>query len=934
MSSSAAFVIGIDLGTTNCALAYANLADADASGVPRVRRLSIPQLVAEGEIGNLDTLPSFLYLAAPEERASGRFDLPWAPAPDRVTGVWARDEGALRPGRLVASAKSWLCHPAVDRHAPILPWDADPAERVCSPVDASAAYLAHLRDVWNHGVAAGVDAWRFERQDIVLTVPASFDEEARELTVEAARSIGVEALTLQEEPTAALHAWIASHRTALGRHLRDGDTILVCDVGGGTTDFTLVIARARGDDLAFERVAVGDHLLLGGDNLDVALARDLEAQIGGPVLTMRQRQALRRQTSAAKERLLAPEAPARVTLSVLGAGGSVIGGARTAVLDADLVRRTLEDGFLPVTALAARPAQAPRSGLRELGLPYEPDPAMTRHLAAFLVEAGGAADPVRPDVVILNGGFFAPAVARDRMIAVIRRWFERPGGDWTLRVLANESPATAVAEGAAAYGLVRRGFGLPIGGGSPRVFYVGIQAPGGGEDSERVRAVCVLPRGTEEGTRLAVASDFEVVANRPRAFSLWSSRTRRDALGDVVSLVRSEVHGHAPLVAELRYGKRSRSATLPVRLEVAFTEVGTLELWLAARETDHRWRLRFELRGASQDRDASAGGETAAIVDAAALDRARAAVVHTFGPSPDGAGLRPEELPGTLETALGLGRHAWPVAAIRPVADALLEHAAGRHASTRHEARWLNLVGFCLRPGFGATLDDWRMSQTRRVYLAGLGFPSDVQCQAEWLVLWQRLAGGLSAGQQQDVYQRYGPPLAASLERRGKRLPPQVERETWRLLASLERLSAKVRSELGDRLVARLEQQRDSASLWWALGRVAARTPVYGPLDTVVPPARAAAWLERVMGWELPALEALSALVDVAALTGDAARDLEEALRAQVEEALQRAGAPPHLAARLRDPLVATRADLQRRYGESLPEGLALAGAGGALAYP
>ena len=928
MTSAARFVVGIDLGTTNSALAYADLAAIEAGGTPRVERFAVPQLVREGEVATAETLPSFLYFPSPEERSRGRLALPWSPDPDRIAGAWARDHGALLPGRLVSSAKSWLCHSGVDRRAAILPWEAEPADRVISPVRASAEYLGHLREAWNSIVAAGRDELRLERQDIVLTLPASFDEEARELTLEAARAAGFAQLTLQEEPTAALYAWLAAHREHWAEHLRGGDAVLVVDVGGGTSDFTLVAVQERDGGLAFERVAVGDHLLLGGDNLDLALARRAESQLSG-ALSLRQRNALRHQVTAAKERLLGEKPPDEVPVTVLGSGRAVVGGAQTVTLRAEDVRRLLLEGFLPLVRVDERPKRDARTGLRELGLPYEPDPAVTRHLARFLVEAGeGTA--VRPDVVLLTGGFFAPAIARARAIEAIRSWFAAAEAGWSPRVLVNESPATAVAEGAAHFGLARRKLGVRIGGGSPRAYYLGLQAPGAGDDGA-LPGICILPRGTEEGTHEPLSDRvFEVVANRPRAFSLWSARTGHHALGELTTLDPELMHRHAPLVTELRYGKRTRAATLPVQLDVRYTELGTLELWLAARDTEHRWRLEFALRGAGRESDEgshpAAVTEPAAVVDPQAVATAVAEIASAFGPSAAAAAAAPlDQIGSRLENALGLGRHAWPLAAIRPLADALLEHADGRRRSPRHEARWANLLGFCLRPGYGATTDDFRMTQVRRIYLSGIAFPADVQCQVEWLVLWQRLAGGLSPGQQQDLQQRYGPPLVASVERKGKRLAPQVERESFRLLAALERLPQTTRATAGELVMGRLEKQPGDASLWWSLGRIGARVPVYGPLNHVVAPGRVAKWLERIAGLEKISTEACAAVADLAALTGDGARDVSVEARDLASRLLRDAGASASVLARLQEPQDASRAELQRRYGESLPEGLTLA---------
>ncbi|MCU0255310.1 MAG: hsp70 family protein [Vicinamibacterales bacterium] len=916
------YVIGIDLGTTNSAVAYADLRDQAVRGVPRVRVFDVPQLAAPGEVTSLPTLPSFLYLLSAEDRASGRFALPWAPDPAEAVGVWARDQGALVPGRLVSSAKSWLCHDAVDRRARILPWGGDDPHDGRSPVEASTAYVAHVQAAWNHCMASGPagEAARFDRQMVVLTVPASFDEEARELTVEAAR---VEHLALVEEPTAALYAWIAARQgRRLSESLRDGDHLLVCDVGGGTTDFTLVSVRFEADgEPRFERTAVGTHLLLGGDNLDLAIVRHVEEKLGRPRLTLRQQQALRRQCADAKERLLGPPPVERVAVSVLGAGASVVGGALSTAITRDEVLALLVDGFLPPCGLDASPVSERRAGLRELGLPFAGDAAITRHLAAFLRTAGGEAGPVRPDVVLFNGGFFTPHESRDRLASIIASWFD--GQDqqpaWAPRVLANGSPATAVAEGAAYFGLVRHGLGVRIGGGSPRAYFLALGD--GSPAGDAPRAICVLPRGAQEDTAWRIEDRaFTVATNRPLSFTLLSSLTAADAVGDIVDGGAPALHRHSPLVTELRFGKRTRQADVRVLLEVRFTELGTLELWLAAPDTGHRWRLRFQVRASTSD--AAGGDETGAGVDAGAIEGARALLRATFGADPASP---PDTLMARLEATLGFGKHAWPLSAVRPLADLLIELVEGRARSAAHEARWLNLFGYCLRPGFGAVLDDWRMTQARRLYLAGLAFPADVQCQSEWLVLWQRLAGGLTPGQQQEMFDRHVAVLGMG-GRKARRLPPQVERETVRLLASLEHVPAARRAALGDDLLARWRKDRRNATLLWAIGRVGARVPLHGPLNTVVPPLRTQAWLEALLGSPLASDEFVDAVAQLGARTGDPARDLDEELCARAHAQLVAAGAPASSLLGLVEIHARSARETMRAYGESLPEGLRLAG--------
>ncbi|MGE5359836.1 MAG: Hsp70 family protein [Bacteroidales bacterium] len=939
----AAYLIGVDLGTTNSALAFVHHTERLRGGRPTVRRFAIRQMVRPGEFEARDTLPSFLYFPTPEEREQDDA------AP--IVGVYARDRGALVPGRQVTSAKSWLCNAAVDRGAAILPWGHGEDDPGFSPIDASSRYLAHLRDSWNTEHPGEDD--RFERQRIVLTVPASFDEEARELTLRAAREAGLEDVTLLEEPLAAFYAWIASHASSFRRHVRDNIRILVCDVGGGTTDFTLIGARTdeSGDGVRFERTAVGEHLLLGGDNLDLALAHRVEAKLPNARLTIHQHQALARLTSAAKERLLTDRGVDRLSIAVPGAGRALVGGRVAADLTREEVLETLLTGFLPAVPPHDMPARGSRTGLREFGLPYATEPAITRHLAAFLTRAAATDDAsvgamVRPDAILFNGGFFVPEAARDAVVRTLESWFRGTDPAWRLEVLTNRNPATAVATGAAYYAFVRGHGGLRVSGGSARAYYVGLRADvnraaDGGATPSPIAAVCVMPRGTEEGTTLPLAGRlFTIATNRPVAFPLFSSTTRRDALGDVVTLEPGEVHEHAPLVTVLRYGKKSRQPDLAVRLSARFTEVGTLELWCESDVSDHRWRLQFELRateqGAAQPEDEEqdeaapddGGAATTAVVEEAAPGRAAERIRRVFSLSAEAPG--PESLVADIESDFGFARQAWPLALIRRLADVLLEVADGRKRAARYEARWLNLTGFCLRPGFGAALDEWRLDQLRRIYLAGLAFPRDLQNQAEWLVLWQRVAGGLTVGQQQELYQRHRAPLGVGGKKEAKRVNPQVEREGWRLLASLERLPSSNRASLGSQLLARIGKQPGNASLLWALGRLGARIPAYGPLDRVVPATAAAAWidalLERDRHGSRQSDEApiAAAVAQMAARTGDPHRDIDDGLRARVLAYLESVGAPADDLMRVREYLPPALSDGLRLFGETMPDGLRL----------
>ena len=810
------YLIGIDLGTTNSVVAYIDTQHVDERG-SAIHVFPVPQLVEHGEVRTLPTLPSFLYFPTEDELSAGAVSATWDEDPPMVTGVLAREQGALVPSRQVSSAKSWLSYPGVDRRARILPAQAEPPQPMISPVEASARYLMHLRDAWN-GEIGTVAEMRFEHQEIVLTVPASFDEDARELTVEAARSAKFDKLTLLEEPLAAFYAWIASNRRSPAgdcnsKDLRDGDLILICDIGGGTTDFSLVRSRLINGELQFERTAIGEHLLLGGDNLDFALARLVEEKLKAE-LTLRQRYALRRVCCAAKEQLLSDSSMEHVPVTILGSGRAVVGQALSVDLTREDVLQILTAGFLPITAPDEMPAHGRSTGLRELGLPYASDPAITKYLAAFLTQAAVAMNTssanhrmARPDAVLFNGGFCAPAVTRDRIVEAISAWFGGVQSGWRPRVLNNEAVESAVARGAAHYGRVRRGAGLRVRAGNARTYYIGLPSDNG------LQGICVLPAGIEEGTTLPLLNrEFSVLANRPVSFTLYSSRTRHDAHGEVASLDEADVHRHAPLGTLLRYGKKLRELYLIVRIGASFTEVGTLELWCESRDTQHRWRLQFELRNeeAHTEKLDTANPQpvptrsSGVMTSDAAIETAAQLIRDVFGSSAGGEDSAPETLANQMEGALGTKRDSWPLPAIRRFGEVLIEVAAGRKKSPRHEVRWLNLSGFCLRPGFGVPGDDLHVKHVRAITSNEAVFADDLQCQVERLVLLRRIAGGINASEQQALYRKL---TSRAGHRKKSRLNRQLEYEEWRLLASLEQLLGSARASLGNELLAKIRRR-------------------------------------------------------------------------------------------------------------------------------
>ena len=458
-------------------------------------------------------LPSFLYLPGDHELPPGAARLPWREDSDRIVGEFARFQGAKVPGAWSSSAKSWLCHPGIDREAAILPWGSPPENKKVSPVEATADYLRHIRDAWNDAFAKDDEAFRLEDQEVVLTVPASFDEAARELTLQAAKLAQLASITLLEEPQAAFYCWIVCHKDGWQREVRAGELILVCDIGGGTTDFSLITVVETPTGPGFRRVAVGDHLMLGGDNIDLALAHHVEKKLGGARLDSEQWSALRFACRTAKEKLLGDQRPLleRWPVTIAGRGSRIIGGSIQSELTRGEVEAIALDGFFPRVSRGEDPQRTAKLGLQEFGLPFVADPAVPKHLGYFLrqhraeaIEPEGHRPedrPARPDAILFNGGALTPDVVRNRIVDVVTSWFADDPGlpNFSPRVLTNPSLDLAVARGAAYYGVVRRGGGIRIGGGTARSFYVGLETRAADKPW-----LCVVPRDAQEGEEITI----------------------------------------------------------------------------------------------------------------------------------------------------------------------------------------------------------------------------------------------------------------------------------------------------------------------------------------------------------------------------------------------------------------------------------------------
>jgi molecular chaperone DnaK (HSP70) len=945
------YVVGIDLGTTNSAVAFVDTA-ADEW---RVETFVVPQLVAPGVVEARETLPSFHYQRAEAEFAAGTLRFPWSDQdPDYAVGVLARDQGAVAPGRLISSAKSWLCHSGVDRLADLLPWHGAPDVDRLSPVAVSGRYLAHIRAAWNHRFGREP----LEEQEVVLTLPASFDEVARELTIKAAAAAGLPRVVLIEEPQAAIYQWINAHRQNWEQLVRPGQKILICDIGGGTSDFTLIdVAVDSQGKTQFHRVAVGEHLILGGDNLDLALAHHVERKLAGDgKLEPRQWSVLVQRARQVKESLLGDRPPEQLTLSLPAAGSRLIGGAIQVELTRDEVQRLLVDGFFPLISLDEKPLTR-RSGFQEFGLPYAADAAITRYLAAFLTahrftvapaanhsllsaglpvpnaaqpaKAGTPTDPARPDAVLFNGGVFDAPQLRDRMIEVIGSWFAAGAEGWRPQVLENDRRDLAVARGAAYYGMVRRGLGVRIAAGLARSYFMSATTAEGAAS-----AVCILPAGVEEGQSLELAGrEFQLLIRQPVEFPLFVSSTQLVArAGDLSAIDAEQMTALPPIRTVLQSGKKAGAAdSVAVRLHARLSEIGTLELWFSEIAGSRTWKLQFDVRAATRTdlTGHEAVGERAGIVDQALLDACRNLIQQTFGQPVDSERIKPESLLKRLTEATDMPRSAWPPSLLRELWQALFDCEGGRKQSPQHEARWLSLLGFALRPGYGMAVDDWRVAQTRR-RLASLAFNNPTS-RAEWWILWRRIAGGLPDGQQRALAQ---PPLAeirnahrALAKGRGldSRSGTHEAAELWRMLGSLELLGIPDKIELGNLLLDIVPREKvvavQSAAVW-ALGRIGARDPLYGPLNTVVPAEVAAGWAERLMKLPKEPETTPLALMQIARKTGDRYRDVGESIRAKVLAWFGVRSVPSHFAQLVAEGGQLEESEQSLIFGESLPQGL------------
>ncbi|QIL81941.1 hsp70 family protein [Diaphorobacter sp. HDW4A] len=932
---AATHVVGIDLGTSNTVAASVSLTDASIG----IELLQIPQRTAPEEISAQPLLPSVRYHAAIGELGDAAWQKPW-PAMDTsvaspaVVGRWARDLGAAVPSRLVASAKSWLSHTGVDRNAAILPWGAAEDVHKISPVAASASYLAHVKAAWD---AAHTDA-PLAQQIVVLTVPASFDEGARALTLEAARLAGLPQVRLLEEPKAAFHDWLVLQGEQLGAQLKDSKLVLIVDVGGGTTDLTLIRVEPTTDvDAlpALNRIAVGEHLMLGGDNMDLALAHRLEPQFlasGEQRLPATRFAQLVQRCRIAKIQLLAEDVPASVTVTLLGSGSRLMAQTRSAVLTREGVRSWIVEGFLPLVSIGDAPAKR-QGALRGFGLPYPADAAISRHLAQFLSQH--ASDEL-PDTVLLNGGVFHAHALVERLTEQLGQWRGS-----AVRVLHNPHPDWAVARGAAAYGLTLTEAqaacaqhkqpiaALPrIGGGAARSYWLVLR----GQPGTAAQGLCLLPRGTQEGTRITLTGRrFALKLGQAVRFELVSNSHSDQPFqaGQLVTLNGDGWLNLPPLATVLHASETaSKRTSVEVQLQACMTEVGTLEVrCLSSDEIAQSWLLPFDLRAQAGDdvQDDDAAAERSQTQLKAAVEQ----IDHIFGQQAKEVSTKEvRQLRQAIEKILG-PRESWDVAVLRALFDALLARTKRRRRSAEHERVWLNLAGWCLRPGVGAELDDWRIAQIWQLYEQGIAHGKESANWTEWWVFWRRVAAGLNEAQQMQVLEDVAGQMQKAVQQTTQRSAGKSTHGSYedmlRLFAAMEAVPWQYRQEMGQWMLSRLKRADETPQTWWAIGRIAARQPVAANAHLTMPPGPATEFLDATLAQDWRKNEAaMFAAVQIARMTGDRARDVNDAQRTAVLAKLKTSGAPQRWMDLVGSVQEMDAEDHKRSFGDSLPPGLSL----------
>ncbi|WP_153447050.1 Hsp70 family protein [Vibrio algicola] len=933
-TTKAHYLIGIDLGTTNSVLAYCEIQD-DLTHSP-VAIFDIDQLVGPGEVTRKPLLPSFRFHPANNQFQAHDLTLPWenqsvsGDLPQAIIGEWARELGEKVEGRQVSSAKSWLSHDAVDRGSDILPWSSgDDVEKV-SPVVASASYLNHIRQSWNHHHPIH----RLEQQEVVITIPASFDESARNLTLQAAKLAGLPHVHLLEEPQAVCYDWYSRHLDSASDQLANIPSILVCDVGGGTTDLSLISATYTDGNLNLNRIGVGDHLMLGGDNIDLALAHLAEQRLAdmgsnsSKKLNAASLMKLIQQTRKVKEDLLRPDAPEQAKISVLGSGSRLIGGTKSAPISKQEIHQIVLDGFFPLTE-KEEISQKRRTAMVEFGLPYAADAAVSRHIAEFI--QNHSPDKQIPSGLLLNGGVFNSELVENRMVDLLSQWQGSP-----ITLLDNPSPDLSVAFGAVAYAKARRGAQLKIGGGSARSYFLHLK-----HKKKSSQALCLLAKGTEAGQEIRLTGrKFLLTLGEPIQIDMLTS-TQEQFIDDANRLTHPQnslllsvdrnidqavFRPLPPYIATLdsQTSRETLQANQKDRVEVMLacqlTEVGTLKLECVSLEDDsQRWLLEFDTRKHEEFEQAQAHPR---------LEAAQVLISSAYSANKkvDNPKLI-KTLSKDLEKQLSK-RENWDFPTLRQLFDSFALGKKRRRRSADHEKQWLRLAGFCLRPGFGDPTDEWRCEQTWALYQQGIQFPSS-QTWSDWWIFWRRIAGGLHQEQQETILAdiaKYLHPGAHRAKGASKEVSEHGYEAMVRLSASLEHLDSEDKILLATWFFNRAQKSTDFIQAhWWAVARLASRSQLYGSQHNIIPAAQVSQWLLKMLelDWKQEPTIAFAAVM-MARKTGDRSLDIADDIRVALIEKLKANRASQSWVDLVSEVTQLSSDESKKIFGDSIPAGIIL----------
>ena len=943
------YFVGIDLGTTNTVVAFAPIqknADANQSQI-----FPIEQLVAPGEVAKRPMLPSFRYHPAPGEINASDCTLPWdeqahridGDLPHVIIGEWARELGAKTQGRQVVSAKSWLSHHQVDRQAAILPWGGADDQAKVSPILASASYLAYIKHAWNHEHPNAP----LEKQHVVITVPASFDEDARAYTVEAAKRAGLPNIILLEEPQAVVYDWYARHEKEAEKQLEKVRLLIVCDVGGGTTDLSLIKVRTDKDaGLTLERIGVGDHLMLGGDNIDLALATLAEQRLGKKKLSAAQFSQVIQQSRQVKERLLSDVNIASASVTVMGGGSQLIGGALRCEFTREEVEQIALNGFMPIVPFDESPKKR-RSAVVEFGLPYAADPAISKHLAAFLSHHQDAcrdallnantpndhqADntPAIPDAILYNGGLFNNELMSERTQELFAHW----NSGHALHKLNNAHPHLAVAFGAVAYAKARHTNTLKIGGGAARSYFMVLDNNDTNTKTTETQAVSILPKGCEEEHVCEIQEKtFLLTVGQPVKFSLLTSTQDQPyALGDIIT-PGHEFSALPPLIIVIPPEKAGDKGQQEVYLSCQLSAVGTIQVaCVSANNPAQRWQLEFETRkathGMSQHMALPQGFAKAETLLTQVFGKLSKTAKQALADTPNHVPVTPKNCRRELEQVLG-EREKWDGHLSRALFDILLKLKKGRRRSAAHERLWFNLAGYCLRPGFGDPADAWRIDEVWPMYHDFISFEKETQSWVEWWTFWRRIAGGLNTEQQTEVFEGITP-YADPQYLKNRKVQAEAKLVSYddmvRLIGSLERVEPEQKIETIEHFFERFTLTNEPDISWWAIARMGTRAPFYASAHFCINKQKAERYIQKILENPLPknAPQIFTAIM-LARLSGDRARDIDSSLRQKLIQQLDNSHVPPAWLNMLHHVDIEDNTNIEFVFGESLPLGLQLA---------